>query len=181
VRRTQGVKLWTVIFAVLQVLNIVITAVAFVTFSRNACIGEGVSIFCDAAGNVDRELYNLAIGWLVGGLVFGVIELAALAYGLKAIIDFNARKLRRFCIFTAVVLVLQIAFRLMSAGSGYANLLYAIIGAVLLAVLCGWYVWAVKTLYERMERGEITRENPTGMTDYGHDNDAERGPSGTTK
>jgi hypothetical protein len=168
--REQGVKCWTQAFAVLQAISIALTIIVFILFAEG-CRRAGPDEAESCARNSD--IYQVAVISLVGVIVSGCIQLGAMLYGLKGINDFDPGKLRCYYIFTAVMLVLQVVFRLISAGGSPNQLFDAIIVAIITLALGGWYVYAIKCLLQRIEKGEITRDNPLGLTahnQYAHGN-----------
>ncbi|KAG8470048.1 hypothetical protein KFE25_006503 [Diacronema lutheri] len=166
----QGVKVVTYVFAVLQALGIITAIAAFSSFSQLACAPQNASVMSEACeddgSGVSRmrpEVYNLAAGALAGSIIFGIIQLAASVYAIGGLNAFDARRIRRFYVFTAVVLGIQIILRLLDVGSPDATAVTnAWTGALLQALLGGWYVFALKTLSERIASGQITRDDPTG-------------------
>lgn len=153
-------KIWTTIFVALQALNIIGTIAGFVIFLETGC--EVSPSLCED-GELKSENYGYAAASLAAEIVSSTILLAAGAYGLMAIKQFDGDKLRRYFLFLAFFLCVQIVLSLISAsGPNVSAIAQNIVLALIIAILGGYYVYAVKRLGERIRLGEITRQNPSG-------------------
>lgn len=152
----------------LQGLGIVFSIATYSLFV-NSCersVGEKPGSICDG-DELKEDVYSLAAAAMALVVVIGSIQLAISVYGLLALNKFDATNLKRFFVLVAVALVIQIVLNLINVGSpDSGSVASALLGALLSALLGGWYVWAVKILSERIQNGEITAENPTGHRDY---------------
>jgi len=154
-----GVRVWTIVFVVLEVIRFIATIAQYFTASYGLC-GK-------AAGDVSSceyaSLLEVLVIYTVLLSLFVAIQIAVTAYGLQAINHFESKKLRVFYQATFVILVIQVGLGFIGTAQGTAGVIGgAIVSAIITAGLGGWYVYAVKVLSEKVASGDITKEAPDG-------------------
>jgi len=161
-----GVKICTIIFIVLEVLSFAQAVVdAIDPFNQYADTPAHI------AGRSVLALLSIAV-------------LCILVYGLQGILNFEVRKIKIFWMIQLALLVVYVVASIVFSAIGIVELrenadeleippalvptlTFGIIASLIVSLivfgaLTLWYIYAVKVLGERIEKGEISREHPLG-------------------
>jgi len=164
-RLHPGVKAWTIVFIVFSAIGVAATiwgTMALTAVHNLWCTDVDVKSaehqkFCDDFGSL------VILLWVT--VILYVIDLIVLSWGCCQISNFNAKGIATFWkIQTGIVatqLLLGIIYASMAPSSptNYVSPLLGLIFGV-------WYVYACKVLAERVEKGEITAQNPEGQAEH---------------
>jgi len=166
----SGLKIWTIVFICLSGLGIL----------------NSIYEVIDPLGQRPDTGTPAAYSRFAINFVLYVLGILIYIYGLRAINNFDASKLRTFYKIEVAILVVNIIVTIIfaallsaaitSAGAegviepevqAFLIVFYVVLLIVSIGILAGltlWYVYGLKVLADKVEFGEISAEHPSGVT-----------------
>lgn len=160
-----GLKCWNIVFIVASAIGAILAllvAGVLSTYHAEYCTGTMVSAdHKEACGTLGAAT---ALYWLV--VIVYALDIVVLSWGQCQIGNFQAAGLQKYWKFQLVLCFIQLIFAFVTRAVNKATVRSGATDYLTPLVALGlglWFVYAIKTLAERIEKGEISAQNPDGL------------------